>query len=95
MLRRRCRSRWATTAHDRGAWPRLCDGERHRRHDKEREEDRRQFMQERCRAARAECRLRSASAERSRQIRPFPLLHEDNKDEEDADEYVKNYEKNR
>ena len=95
MFRRWCRSRCAAAAHDRRAGPRLSDGKSHRREHEEGEENRRQLMQERRRAARAERRLRSAAAERSRQIRPFSLLHEDHKDEEDADEYMKNYENNR
>src|SRR5439155_19331778 len=42
------------------------------------------------RAARAERRLRSATAERARQIRALSLLEEDDEDQEQADEDVDN-----
>ena len=48
-------------------------------------------MQKRRGAARAECRLRAAATERTRQIGAFPLLDENDQNQEDADDDVQNY----
>ena len=50
----------------------------------------RQLVQKRGRAARAERGLRTAAAERAREIRALPLLHEDDEDQEQADDDVQN-----
>src|SRR5450759_3941289 len=82
----RCSGR---VAHDRGPRVRLHDGEGNRREHEQDEECRGQFVQERGRAARAEGCLRSAATEGTGEIRAFPLLNEDDENQEDADDDVK------
>src|SRR5207249_2681013 len=55
---------------------------------------RRELVQERGRAARAERRLRAAATERARQIRALSLLHKDDEDQKDTDDDVQNDENN-
>src|SRR6185436_11365277 len=88
LLGRSLRRGAGRAAHHRGPRMRLHYREGHGRDDEQDEERRGQLVQECRRAARAERRLRSATAECAREIRPFPLLHEDDEDQKQADDDV-------
>jgi hypothetical protein len=66
----------------------LKDRQRQRGNDEEDKKSGGQLVQKGGRAARAKGRLRSAAAERAREIRSLPLLQKDDEDQEETDEDV-------
>src|SRR6266542_1313411 len=74
---------------DRGLRPGLNESQYERQQDKPDEGPRCQLVKQRRRAPRAESGLRASTAEGSGDVRAFPLLDQDDQDEEEAYEDVK------